>query len=107
MLHLQWEKKQMKKGVNGHRISGTKQTAFQHLHHMCELYTVLRIIVVLCSHPVKNRLCHHLTDLVARRSPLQQQTEAIGGLLVVLQALTEPTIVILHQPPVHNHFKLA
>lgn len=104
------EKKHMKKSVNRHRTSslqqlGTKQTAYQHLHHMCELYTVLRIIQG--SHPVRNRLCRHLTDLVARRSPLQQQAEAIGGLLVVLQALTEPTIVILHQPPVHNHFKLA
>lgn len=59
------------------------------------------------SHPVKNRRCRHLTDLVARRSPLQQQTEAVAGLLVVLQALTQPTIVILHQSPVHNHFKLA
>lgn len=45
--------------------------------------------------------------LITHRSFFQQQSEAVDGLLVVLQALTQPTIVILHQPPVHDHFQLA
>lgn len=54
-----------------------------------------------------NDLRSHLTDLVARGSPLQQQSETVASLLVVLQALTQPTIIILHQPSVHNHFKMS
>lgn len=49
----------------------------------------------------------HSTDLVARGPPLQQQTEAVGRLLVVFQALTQAPIIILHQSPVHYHFQLA
>lgn len=58
-------------------------------------------------HSFNNHLRCHLTDLVAHGSPLQQQSEAVGCLLVVLQALTQPAIIILHQSPVHNHFQLA
>ena len=50
---------------------------------------------------------NHFTDLVACGSPLKQQSKAVARLLIVLQALTQPTIIILHQPPVHNHFELA
>lgn len=45
--------------------------------------------------------------LVTHRSPFQQQSEAVDGLLVVLQALAQPAVVVLHQPPVHDHFQLA
>lgn len=45
--------------------------------------------------------------LVARQPALQQQAEAVAGLLVVLQALTEATVVVLHQPTVHDHLQLA
>lgn len=55
----------------------------------------------------KDHRCCHLTDLVTGWSPLQQQPETIGRLLVVFQALTQPTIIILHQSSVHNHFELA
>ena len=52
-------------------------------------------------------LSRHLTDLVTHRSSLQKQPEAVARLLVVFEALTQPTIVILHQPAVHDHLELA
>lgn len=75
-------------GVNKHRMKEEKNTSKK-------------------SFLVRLSRTAHSTDLVARRSPLQQQSEAIGCLLVVLQALTEPPIIILHQSPVHNHFQLT
>lgn len=52
-------------------------------------------------------ICHHHADLVPGESPLQQEPEMVGCLLVVFQALTQPAVIILHQSPVHNHFELA
>lgn len=60
-----------------------------------------------CSPTFNNRLRGHLTDLISHGSPFQQQSEAVGCLLVVFKALTQPTIIILHQPPVHYRFKLT
>lgn len=60
---------------------------------------------LLCG--ISNHIRLRLTHLIAHRSPFQQQAEAVDCLLVVLQALTQPAIVILHQPPVQDHFQLA
>lgn len=60
-----------------------------------------------CSLRFNTRLRCHLTDLVARGSPLQQQSEAVGRLFVVFQTLAQAAVIILHQTPVHNHLELA
>lgn len=114
VMSTEKKKKDMKKGVNEHKM---KDVTLLYSTHSLEqrLYGVTQHRRVRCgvlgseehSPSFNNRLCCHLTDLVAHGSPLQQQSEAVGCLLVVLQALTQPTIIILHQPPVHNHFKLA
>ena len=44
---------------------------------------------------------------VAAVSALQQQAEAVDGLLVVLQALAQTTVIVLHQPAVQDHLQLA
>jgi len=53
------------------------------------------------------RVCVCVSHSVARVPALQQQAESVGSPLVVLQALTQTSIIILHQTPVQNHLQLA
>lgn len=108
-------KKDMKKGVNEHRMKdvtllysshGLAQSSSRFIQHRRVRCGVREFQ----ERPPSFNICRlrcHLTDLVACGSPLQQQSEAVGRLLVVLQTLTQPTVIILHESPVHNHFKLA
>lgn len=45
--------------------------------------------------------------LACRAVSLQEEAEAVAGPLVVLQALPQATVVILHEAPVQNHLQLA
>lgn len=51
--------------------------------------------------------CPNIHHLVAHGSPLQQQSEAVDCLFVVLQALAQPAVIILHQSSIHNNFEVA
>lgn len=57
---------------------------------------IRRHVVVDAAH-WNNHLHNPPTDLVAHGSPLQQQSEAVDCLFVVLQALAQPAVIILHQ----------
>lgn len=58
------------------------------------------------TEPPAGRRCGS-SHLVAGQPALQQQAEAVACLLVVLQALTQATVVVLHEPAVHDHLQLA